>query len=55
MNMRMMFARGAAGRFFDRINMINRILAWRTGDTEDGFWPGEQERQEEDWGCRTLH
>jgi hypothetical protein len=24
-----------AGRFLDRINMINRILAWRTGDTED--------------------
>jgi len=36
MNMRMMFARGAAGRFLDRINRIDRILAWRTGDTEDG-------------------
>ena len=23
--------------FLDRINKINRILAWRTGDTEDGF------------------
>ena len=21
------------------------FLAWRTGDTEDGFWPGEQEIQ----------
>ena len=29
MNMRMMFARGAAGRFLDRINMINRI--WGNG------------------------
>ena len=19
------------------------------------FWHGEQEKQEEDWGCRTLH
>jgi hypothetical protein len=38
--------------FLDRINKINRILAWRTGDTEDGvFWHGEQEKQEEDWGC----
>ena len=26
MNTRMMFARGAAGRVLDRINMINRIL-----------------------------
>ena len=25
MNMRMMFARGAAGRFLDRIDKINRI------------------------------
>jgi len=25
MNTRMMFARGVAGRFFDRINKINRI------------------------------
>ena len=41
--------------FLDRINKINRILAWRTGDTEDGFWHGEQEKQEEDWGCRTPH
>ena len=26
MNTRMMFARGAAGRFLDRINMIDRIM-----------------------------
>ena len=26
------------------------FLAWRTGDTEDGFWLGEEEKQEEDWG-----
>ena len=26
MNTRMMFARAVAGRFFDRINMINRIM-----------------------------
>ena len=26
MNARKMFARGAEGRFLDRINMINRIL-----------------------------
>ena len=26
MNMRMMFVRVVAGRFFDRINKINRIL-----------------------------
>ena len=51
MNMRKIFARAVAGRFLDRINKINRILAWRTGDTEDGFWLGEQEKQEEDWGC----
>ena len=31
-----MFARIVAGRFLDRINKINMILAWRTGDTEDG-------------------
>ena len=26
MNTRMMFARAVAGRFLDRINMINRIM-----------------------------
>ena len=36
MNTRMMFARAVAGRFLDRINRIDRILAWRTGETEDG-------------------
>ena len=41
-------ARIVAGRFLDRINRIDRILAWRTGDTEDGFWHGEHESQEED-------
>ena len=48
--------RRGAEEFLDRINKINRILAWRTGDTEDGvFWHGEQEKQEENWGCHTPH
>ena len=33
MNARKMFARIVAGRVLDRINKINRILAWRTGET----------------------
>ena len=47
MNTQKTFERAVAGRVLDRINMI---LAWRTGDTEDGFWLGEEEKQEEDWG-----
>ena len=27
-----MFAQAVVGRFSDRINKINRILAWRTGE-----------------------
>ena len=32
MNTRKMFERAVAGSFLDRINKINRILAWRTGE-----------------------
>ena len=32
MNTRMMFVRVVAGRVLDRINKIDRILAWRTGE-----------------------
>ena len=32
MNIRMMHVRFVAGKFLDRINRIDRILAWRTGE-----------------------
>ena len=32
MNTQMMLARAVARRFLDRINRIDRILAWRTGE-----------------------
>ena len=35
MNPRMIASSGCSGRFLARVNRIDRILAWRTGDTED--------------------